>query len=83
MAKKAESRKPYPLSHGWGHIAPELITDGLEPGRSQQLATVILAAIEGGILMARVHQDVAILDTIAKEMMALVQRATAEQPPAI
>jgi TetR/AcrR family transcriptional regulator, lmrAB and yxaGH operons repressor len=60
---------------GWlGELAEYFTEHGLETGRATALATVVLSAIEGALLLARTRRDVAPLLTIASHLRTTVER---------
>lgn len=50
-------------------------TAGIERGRAESLATVIVCGLEGGLLLARARRDTAPLETVAEELASMVQSA--------
>ncbi|MEQ0560670.1 TetR/AcrR family transcriptional regulator [Amycolatopsis sp. NEAU-NG30] len=57
-----------------GILATYLATQGLSAERAEELATVVLAAIEGGLLLARTRRDVAPLRAVATHLHATLDR---------
>jgi TetR/AcrR family transcriptional repressor of lmrAB and yxaGH operons len=57
-----------------GVLADDLTGRGLSPERADELATVVLAAIEGGLLLARTRRDVAPLRAVAAHLHATLDR---------
>jgi TetR/AcrR family transcriptional repressor of lmrAB and yxaGH operons len=57
-----------------GVLAGDLAGRGLRPERADELATVVLAAIEGGLLLARTRRDVAPLRAVAAHLHATLDR---------
>jgi AcrR family transcriptional regulator len=49
--------------------------DGVEPTRARELATVLVAALEGGFLLSRAAKDTAAMDAIGRAMVRLVEDA--------
>lgn len=56
-------------------IARRLLDAGLSEVRAKTLATAILAAIEGALLLARAHRDASALRSVGDELGRLVQEA--------
>ncbi|MEY2433137.1 MAG: hypothetical protein QOC92_2862 [Acidimicrobiaceae bacterium] len=48
---------------------------GVEPARARELATVLVAALEGGFLLSRAAKDTAAMDTIGAAVVELVRLA--------
>jgi AcrR family transcriptional regulator len=48
---------------------------GVEPERARSLATLAIAAIEGGVVLARAQRSIAPLERVADELEALVSTA--------
>lgn len=66
---------------GWCRaVARRLETAGLARRRSQDLATVLVAALEGGFLLSRVAKDATAMETIGRSMVDLVEAALAGRP---
>lgn len=60
----------------WQRILREGLTAaGAVEGRAASLATTIVAAVEGALLLARAERDTAPLDTIALELGGLIESA--------
>jgi AcrR family transcriptional regulator len=61
---------------GWQRpVASTLEEYGVPVGRSASLAVLMLSALEGAIVLARAHQDVAPLDTVVAELRPLLDGA--------
>jgi AcrR family transcriptional regulator len=59
----------------WEHaVAAELGRMGIAPDRARGLATLMLSALEGALMLARVHRDVGQLDTVVAELGPLLDR---------
>jgi TetR/AcrR family transcriptional regulator, lmrAB and yxaGH operons repressor len=57
----------------WGEvIATALVRDGFAPVRARRLATLVLAAFEGGIILSRAQRDTAPLDAVEQELSVLL-----------
>lgn len=64
-----------------GPIASRLAADGHPPARAAELATLIIAALEGGLLLARAGRSVGPLVTVANQLADLLP-ATIVSPSA-
>jgi AcrR family transcriptional regulator len=53
-------------------VADELVRMDLAPERARGLATLMISALEGAIMLARVRRDVAPLDTVVTELSPLL-----------
>ncbi|WP_439098549.1 LmrA/YxaF family transcription factor [Amycolatopsis vastitatis] len=61
---------------GWQRpVAATLEQLGVPPARSPSLAVLMLSALEGAIVLARAHRDVAPLDTVVAELRPLLDGA--------
>ena len=49
--------------------------DGVEPTRARELATVLVAALEGGFLLSRAAKNTSAMDAIGGAMVRLVEEA--------
>jgi TetR/AcrR family transcriptional repressor of lmrAB and yxaGH operons len=67
----------------WQQVLVEgLGSGGIERGRAESLATVVVCALEGGLILARARRDIAPLDAIAEELASMVQSALLRSTPA-
>jgi TetR/AcrR family transcriptional regulator, lmrAB and yxaGH operons repressor len=67
----------------WQQVLIEgLGSGGIERGRAESLATVVVCALEGGLILARARRDIAPLDAIAEELASMVQGALLRSTPA-
>ena len=48
---------------------------GIERGRAESLATMIVCGLEGGLILARARRDTAPLDAVADEFASMVRSA--------
>jgi AcrR family transcriptional regulator len=65
---------------GWQRpVASTLEEYGVPVGRSASLAVLMLSALEGAIVLARAHQDVAPLDTVVAELRPLLDGAVLQR----
>lgn len=55
-------------------LAGYLATQGLSEDRADELATIVLAAIEGGLLLARTRRDLAPLHAVAAHLHTTLDR---------
>ncbi len=54
---------------GWvGLIAGRLEDEGWEPDEARAFATTVVAAVEGGLLLARVERDTAPVRTVTRHL---------------
>lgn len=56
-------------------VADELVGMGVAPRRAESLATLMISALEGAIMLARVRRDVGQLDTVVTELSPLLDAA--------
>lgn len=67
----------------WGRVLVEgLSSGGIERGRAESLATMIVCGLEGGLILARARRDIAPLDAVAEELASMVQSALLRSTPA-
>jgi TetR/AcrR family transcriptional regulator, lmrAB and yxaGH operons repressor len=67
----------------WQQVLVEgLGSGGIERGRAESLATMIVCGLEGGLLLARARRDIAPLDAVAEELASMVQSALPRSTPA-
>jgi AcrR family transcriptional regulator len=60
----------------WQEVLVEgLGSGGIERGRAESLATMIVCGLEGGLILARARRDTAPLDAVAQELASMVQSA--------
>lgn len=57
-------------------LAQSFVRDGVAPERARRLAAFVLAAVEGGLILARAAKDITPLDDVATELAALLASAT-------
>jgi AcrR family transcriptional regulator len=55
-------------------LAEVLSTGGFAAQRAQRLATLVVSAIEGAIILCRAHRDLGPLDDVLVEIMPLLER---------
>jgi len=53
-------------------ISAALVRDGVDRARARRLATVVLAAFEGAIILARAERDTAPFDAVEQELAVLL-----------
>jgi TetR/AcrR family transcriptional regulator, lmrAB and yxaGH operons repressor len=67
----------------WQQVLVEgLGSAGIERGRTESLATTIVCALEGGLILARARRDTAPLDAVAEELALMVQSTLLRSAPA-
>ncbi len=67
----------------WQRVLVEgLGSAGIEGGRAESLATVILCGLEGGLILARARRDIVPLDAVAQELASMVRSALGRSKPA-
>jgi TetR/AcrR family transcriptional repressor of lmrAB and yxaGH operons len=57
-------------------FAEKLLENGFSQGQSERLASLIIAAIEGGILLSRTSRSPKPLENIADELLPLIRKTT-------
>jgi TetR/AcrR family transcriptional regulator, lmrAB and yxaGH operons repressor len=66
----------------WQRVLFEgLGSGGIERGRAESLATMIVCGLEGGLILARARRDIAPFDAIAEELASMVQSALLRSTP--
>jgi AcrR family transcriptional regulator len=50
------------------------------PARARRLATLVVASIEGAVVLSRVERDLRPLDDVGRELRAVLRAATAPSP---
>jgi TetR/AcrR family transcriptional repressor of lmrAB and yxaGH operons len=66
----------------WQQVLVEgLGSAGIEGGRAESLATVIVCGLEGGLILARARRDISPLDAVAEELASMVQSALPRSTP--
>jgi TetR/AcrR family transcriptional regulator, lmrAB and yxaGH operons repressor len=67
----------------WQQVLVEgLGSGGIERGRAESLATMIVCGLEGGLILARARRDIAPLDAVAEELASMVRSALPRSTPA-
>ena len=67
----------------WQQVFVEgLGSAGIERGRAESLATMIVCGLEGGLILARARRDTAPLDAVAEELASMVRSAVPRSKPA-
>src|SRR6202034_369869 len=65
---------------GWlSAFSAALVQSGVPPERSEVLATLLISALEGAIVLSRIRQDTKPLDAVASELVPLLDGAA--RPP--
>jgi AcrR family transcriptional regulator len=62
-------------------IAARLVADGVSAARAEELATLVIAAIEGAIIVARAARDPKPLDLTHGQLRDLLRAETSERKP--
>lgn len=57
-------------------ITTRLVGDGVPRKRAGELAALVLAALEGALVMARAGRDVAVLDAVHRQLRVLLKEAS-------
>jgi AcrR family transcriptional regulator len=60
-------------------LEKRLVADGVAADRADELATLVIAAVEGALVMARAGRDTKPLDTIHDQVRALVEAETTDR----
>lgn len=61
-------------------ITERLVADGVARKQARELAALVIAALEGALVLARAAKDVAPLDAVHRQLHALLTAATDPQP---
>ena len=61
-------------------FAAELVAEGVDPGRAKSLATTMLSAIEGALILSRAARDVAPMASVTDELLAVLDRESSVAP---
>jgi AcrR family transcriptional regulator len=59
-----------------GLITNRLRSDGVSPAKAAELATLVIAALEGALALARTERDVAPLDAVHRQLRGLLKSTT-------
>lgn len=67
----------------WSSLLARGLRDrGAEPGHAARLADLVIAGLEGGIVLSRARRDITPFDHVSAELRALLERETgADRPP--
>jgi TetR/AcrR family transcriptional repressor of lmrAB and yxaGH operons len=57
-----------------GIFSAELVAEGVDPDRAKSLATTMLSAIEGALILSRAARDVAPMASVTDELLAIMDR---------
>lgn len=57
-------------------ISSRLVSDGVSRRTAAELATLVIASLEGALVLARAERDVAPLDTVHRQLRRLLKAAT-------
>jgi AcrR family transcriptional regulator len=64
------------IFEGWlAALTARFVDAGIEPGRARELATLFLAALEGGFLLSRAAKDTAPMEALGRSVAQLVAAA--------
>jgi TetR/AcrR family transcriptional regulator, lmrAB and yxaGH operons repressor len=63
------------LAEWHGILREGMVAGGVRPDRADALATLILTAVEGALIVARSQRDTQALDTVAEELASAVSTA--------
>ncbi len=61
-------------------ITATLVDDGLGPGAAADLATLVIAALEGALAQARAARDVGPIDAVHRQLRPLLTAAASSKP---
>ena len=61
-------------------IAHRLVADGVSRKQSGELAALVIAALEGALVLCRAGRDVAPLDAVHRQLRAVLKAATERKP---
>jgi TetR/AcrR family transcriptional repressor of lmrAB and yxaGH operons len=62
-------------------LVQSLSSAGIEWGRAESLATMIVCAVEGGLMLARARRDIAPLGVVGEELASMVRSALPRSKP--
>lgn len=57
-------------------ITNRLMSDGVSRAKASELATLVIAALEGALVLARAERDIAPLDAVHRQLRGLLRDAT-------
>lgn len=57
-----------------GHLAAAFIADGHEQSAANELASLVIASVEGAVAMCRALQDIAPFDQVAAQLLKAAAR---------
>jgi AcrR family transcriptional regulator len=63
-------------------LAQRLVADGVSAPRARELAVLVIASIEGALVMARAHRDAEPLDDVHHHLRALLRAEIEDGSPA-
>ncbi|MBN1530403.1 MAG: TetR/AcrR family transcriptional regulator [Thermoleophilaceae bacterium] len=63
-------------------LTERLVAEGVAAGRADELAVMVIAAVEGALVMARAARDAAPLETVHNQLRELVREELGEGRPA-
>jgi TetR/AcrR family transcriptional regulator, lmrAB and yxaGH operons repressor len=59
-----------------GAFADKLVAGGFAPERAANLATLVNAAVEGAVILSRIHQNIQPLARVADELRGIIRAAS-------
>ncbi|MGI9126147.1 MAG: TetR/AcrR family transcriptional regulator [Mycobacterium sp.] len=62
-------------------IASRLLAEGVTRAQATDLATLVIAGLEGALVLARSEKDVAPLDAVARQLRGMLRAATGKGTP--
>lgn len=68
----AVERSAIAFARWTGLIGARLVADGIAPDRAGELATLVIAALEGALVLARAARDVGPLDGVHRQLRSLL-----------
>lgn len=57
-------------------ISTRLVSDGVTRSKATELATLVIAALEGALVLCRARRDIAPLDAVHRQLRGLLKTAT-------
>ena len=81
---QSELHEPAAAAFGRWHevLSQRLKNDGVNAARADELATLVIASIEGALVMARARRDAQPLDSVHRQLRALLRAETNDRSPA-
>lgn len=67
---------------GWeARLTAQYVGAGVDPARARDLATTVLASVEGALILCRARRDVAPLDVVHRQLRTLISDALPKETP--